>query len=90
MLSVPGRGQNERFVALGGGDGEGEREEVAMGLVDWLRGGSRERDLPRDAQEERLDVVSEEQEGARTESPGDLEPTVDEKRDAEAMRHHGI
>ncbi len=61
-----------------------------MGLVDWLRGGSRERDLPRDSQEERLDVVGEEREGGRTESPSDLEPTVDERRDAEAMRHHGI
>jgi hypothetical protein len=61
-----------------------------MGLVDWLRGGSRDRDLPPDSQEERLDAVSEQQQGARTESPADLEPTPDERRDAEAMRHHGI
>ncbi len=61
-----------------------------MRLIDWLRGGSRGSDVPRDSQEERLDIVGEEQEAARTESASDLEPTVNERRDAEAMRHHGI
>ena len=60
-----------------------------MGLLDWLRGGGGE-ERPPDSQEERLDIVSEGREGAGTESVADLEPTAQERRDAEAMRHHGI
>jgi hypothetical protein len=62
-----------------------------MSFLDWLRGGSRgTTDLPPDSQEERVEIVTESAEAAHAESVGDLEPTAQERRDAEAMRHHGI
>ena len=59
-----------------------------MGLLDWLRGGGGE--LPPDSQEERVEIRSEETEGAPPELGHDVEPTAEEHRDSEAMRHVGL
>jgi len=61
-------------------------KEVGMGLIDWLRGGSRE---TRDTQEERTETASP-HEATTPEVAEDVDARIEAEHDEEAMRHRGM